>query len=281
MKSILLIVTIILILGTADAQSYIYKNCSSSSVNCIFTVSDNYIYKGSSTSSVNCVYTCDGSYIYKGSSAISYYCLYTIQDGSIYKGSSAISSNFLYSNNGGGIYKGSDCILTISGNNVYKGGSTSSVNCIATFTGEINQSLLAILVIRYFELDNSNSATTTNNIPEKPEELGKATGTLEVGSLVAIKWYDGKYWFARILSVDGESFYVITGDGQNATISLQDMIAISDKTVYQEGDKVMATWTDMKFYMGVLGKTEKEGAYVKWDDGSEQSFVKYIMMFKL
>lgn len=282
MISVALLVIIILMNKNVNAQSYVYKNCSSASENCIYTINDEYIYKGNSTMSYKCVFTFDGTYVYKGASTISYDCLYTISGGYIYKGSST-SNTCIYNVRDGRVYKGSssssiDCIYTISGNSIYKGHSTTSYDCVACFSGNPNFSMLALLIINYFE--NQNTTTVTYNEVTEKKEFGKATGTLEVGSLVAIKWYDGKYWFARIESFKGEEFYCLTGDNQFASVDKKDMIAITEKTDYKVGDIVLATWKDMRFYSGSIDKIEKDGAIVKWDDGSDPILVKFNMMYQ-
>ena len=52
------------------------------------------------------------------------------------------------------------------------------------------------------------------------------------------------------------------------------------KTDYKVGDIVMAQWYHGSYYSGSIEKLEKDGAIIKWDDGSKPTLVTFDMMYQ-
>jgi hypothetical protein len=179
------------------------------------------------------------------------------------------NENFVDYNTRGSLYK-------LDGNYVYDyklGGTLYKIE------GDFHKKALAyIFAIKIAEGYKTNKPIENNKVEVEKAELGKATGTFDVGSLVAIRWCDEKYWLARIESFKGDEFYCLTGDGQFASVNKKNMVALTGKTEYIVGDKVMAAYTNMKFYSGSIDKIEKDGAIVKWADRSAPIFVKFNMI---
>ncbi|MFH2095999.1 MAG: hypothetical protein ABIJ16_09870, partial [Bacteroidota bacterium] len=115
-----------------------------------------------------------------------------------------------------------------------------------------------------------------------PSKLPQTTGKLEVNSFVAAKVEGGNdYHYSYITKVEGESFEVKTYFYQYTyTVLKQDLLVIPAENNFAVGDSVFAVWTNGRFYDGILGKIENNGAWVKWSDGSKESFVEFIMMIK-
>lgn len=117
-------------------------------------------------------------------------------------------------------------------------------------------------------------------VEKKSKDIGKITGKLEEGSLVAAKWSDGKWYLGSIAKINKTTYDINFADGDKASVTKNDIIPVS-KTKFKNGDKVMAVWSDgTLFYDGVIVKTEKDGAVVKWDDGGSESLVEYGKIIK-
>ncbi|MCU0517167.1 MAG: hypothetical protein MUC60_09940 [Oscillatoria sp. Prado101] len=107
---------------------------------------------------------------------------------------------------------------------------------------------------------------------------------LKPGNTVAAKWSEGGYYFARIVSVKGDSYDIIHGDGNTATLSARDIIPISPAAgTIKVGDSILGVWEGDRMYTGtVTEKIEGGNAYiVQWDKGTTPSVVPASQIAKL
>lgn len=145
-------------------------------------------------------------------------------------------------------------------------------------------SLIALKIINKkgvsVKTSNKEKKDKESKVEKKSKDTGKITGKLEEGSTVAAKWSDGKWYLGYIAKINKTSYDVNYADGDKSSVSKSDIIPVS-KTTFKKGDKVMAVWSDgAQFYDGVVVKTEKDGAVIKWDDGSSESLVEYGKIIK-
>lgn len=107
---------------------------------------------------------------------------------------------------------------------------------------------------------------------------------LNPGDTVAAKWSEGGYYFARIVSVKGDSYDIIHGDGNTATLSARDIIPISPAAgTIKAGDFILGVWEGDRMYTGTVTETIEGGnAYiVQWDKGTTPSVVPASQIAKL
>lgn len=162
----------------------------------------------------------------------------------------------------------------------YQSGAT-----LYQMNGDVPRIVLSyILGVKGIEMNYGSQSGSSGNSDTKSEQFGLAKGTVETGSLVAVKGSGGLYFYACVVSVNGDNVEVKDYIWKNTTVvTMKDLIAVSSEgTSFAEGDKIFAVWPgDGKFYDGTLGKIEEEeGAYVIWDDGSISCLVNYDRMIK-
>jgi hypothetical protein len=120
MKNLLILATMLLTFGFANAQSKIYRGNSTYYGDQIGTYSDGKVYKGNST--------------YYGDQ------IATVSDGKIYKGNSTYYGDQMGTLSNGKVYKGNstyygDQIATLKDGKIYRGNSTYYGDQIGTYTG--------------------------------------------------------------------------------------------------------------------------------------------------
>lgn len=103
------------------------------------------------------------------------------------------------------------------------------------------------------------------------EKLAKGT---EVGAKEKTRWY-----LATVVEHSGDEVKVRYYDQTEATLPRAEVkLALAPKEV-KEGAEVMAVWKTGIFYAGTVKEVTKNGALIRWHDGSpvsEASFGKII-----
>lgn len=103
----------------------------------------------------------------------------------------------------------------------------------------------------------------------------------KVGTHVAAKWSDGDYWGATITGNANGKYQIKYDDGTQGEVTVAELKQITPKADIKTGDHVLAVWsTNGKMYKGTVQEIQADGAIVKWDDGSEPSFVSFTNITK-
>jgi hypothetical protein len=90
---------------------------------------------------------------------------------------------------------------------------------------------------------------------------------LDIGSPVAAKWSDGKWYFGHVSDVDGARYAVDYADGDQGTVGAGDILPISPPEQIVPGAHVLALWKETSMYPGVVLTVTNGKARVRWDDG--------------
>lgn len=128
------------------------------------------------------------------------------------------------------------------------------------------------------------SAPTTEPVTTKTQEaktqVTAVAETFNAGDTVAAEWQSDNWYYATIKTVTGDNYAVDYADGTSGTVT-KDKLKVLDKNLkLAVGDKVMAVWSGARFYSGVVQDLKEGGATVKWDDGSDPSFVELGKIYK-
>jgi hypothetical protein len=86
------------------------------------------------------------------------------------------------------------------------------------------------------------------------------------GDTVAAKWSDGFYYVATVNQVHDGKFDVLYADGDKATVSATDLIALSSAPL-EVGAHVLAAWKTARMFPGVITAKTEQAYTIKWDDG--------------
>ena len=170
-------------------------------------------------------------------------------------------------------------MFTYDKDHLYEGKYNSSGKAVMSFNAAVHPALLTLMAIDHLGIDSTVPKKST----VKSAPFGKASGTLEVGSLVGAKVDHKAHSFAVILSIAGDAYTVKDYLWKNEyTVTKGDLLPVSPEgTAFKSGDKVLAVWPDDgRFYDGVLSKTDAKGAYVQWEDGSKESYVTFEKMIR-
>lgn len=98
----------------------------------------------------------------------------------------------------------------------------------------------------------------------------------KVGTHVAAKWSDGAYWGATVTGNANGKYQIKYDDGSQGEVTVAELKQITPKSDIKAGDHVLAVWsTNGKMYPGTVQEIQSNGAMVKWDDGSQASFVDF------
>lgn len=104
--------------------------------------------------------------------------------------------------------------------------------------------------------------------------LVTAAQAAQVGDKCAVKWGDGGWYLATIVSAVDNNYTVAYADGDKKSgIKNKEIKHLPKAPKYKVGDKVQAVWSSAKFYSGTVTKVGKGKFEVKWDDGSSPSWV--------
>ena len=102
---------------------------------------------------------------------------------------------------------------------------------------------------------------------------------LEKGIQVCAQWKPNQWYLGTISSIDGNKVKINYADGDQSTITRSDIKLIDKNYKYNVSDKVFAVWpADSKFYNALIVKLQKNGAIVKWEDGSSNKFISFSKM---
>jgi hypothetical protein len=103
--------------------------------------------------------------------------------------------------------------------------------------------------------------------------LMAATLAWQPGQTVCAKW-SGAYYHATVTAANGDQWDVLYADGDRATLPGSDLHELPGDPALQPGDKVMAIWNNgTRFYSGEVVETCQLSYKVKWDDGSDPTWV--------
>jgi hypothetical protein len=94
-----------------------------------------------------------------------------------------------------------------------------------------------------------------------------------VGDTVAARWDDGKLYLATVKSVGGGTVNVVyADDGTAGAVAETDVRAIPAAT-FAVGDRVLAVWSQGRFYPGKVTKVTGSSYTTAWDDDTAPSTV--------
>ena len=90
-----------------------------------------------------------------------------------------------------------------------------------------------------------------------------------VGSLVAAKWKNGKWYTAKISAVSAKGYGVHYDDGTRAEdVPAEWLKPLARPGELAPGDRVLAVWKKAQMWGGVIDSVSPEGCVVRWDDGT-------------
>jgi hypothetical protein len=132
--------------------------------------------------------------------------------------------------------------------------------------------LLAGLMAGCGSSDQSSSTDATSPAAAGPAATSEAPA-FAAGDTVAAKWADGKLYLATVKSVDGDTVNVVyADDGTAGAVPQTDVRAIPAAT-FAVGDRVLAVWSQGRFYPGEVTKVTGSTYTIAWDDGTTPSTV--------
>jgi hypothetical protein len=103
--------------------------------------------------------------------------------------------------------------------------------------------------------------------PPGPDPTMHARGAIDIGSPVAAKWSDGKWYFGHVSDIDGSRYAVDYADGDKGTVGAGEILPISRPEQIVPGAHVLAVWKGATMYPGVVLSVTNGHARVRWDDG--------------
>jgi hypothetical protein len=93
------------------------------------------------------------------------------------------------------------------------------------------------------------------------------------GQTACARW-SGTWYLATVTAANGDQWDVLYADGDRATLAAADLHELPGDPGLQAGDKVLAIWNNgARFYAGEVMETCQLSYKVKWDDGSDPSWV--------
>ncbi len=107
--------------------------------------------------------------------------------------------------------------------------------------------------------------TVATSTPVQP--TAKSYPGLQIGTRVAAKWKDGKYWLGEIAGGQGNQYVIHYADGDQLTIGDDQVIPIAAPGTLFVGQHVMAVWKGATMFPGTITAMDGTTATVKWDDG--------------
>ncbi len=114
--------------------------------------------------------------------------------------------------------------------------------------------------------------------------FGLLLGLLAVGTLaadegewsewVAAQWKDGSWYLGKVAGQTSDGKYKINyADGDKWVVREDQIIKIPARMNLKVGDKVMAAWSNKRFYPGSVRSVTAAGAVIAWDDGDQPLLV--------
>lgn len=98
--------------------------------------------------------------------------------------------------------------------------------------------------------------------PSQPQEI-------VVGSAVAAKWKNGKWYTAKISAVTASGYGVHYDDGtKEAAVPAGWLKPLAQPGELAPGDRVLAAWKKAQMWGGVVDSVSPDGCVVRWDDGT-------------
>lgn len=120
---------------------------------------------------------------------------------------------------------------------------------------------------------SDQSGSTSAATPAAASPAATTTAAFAAGDTVAAKWADGKLYLATVKSVDHDTVNVVwADDGAAGAVPETDVHAIPAAT-FAVGDRVLAVWSQGRFYAGKVTKVTGSSYTIAWDDGTTPSTV--------
>jgi hypothetical protein len=118
---------------------------------------------------------------------------------------------------------------------------------------------------------SSSDATTGDTTAAS---TAPAAAAIAVGDSVAATWTDGDLYLATVTALDGDTITVkYADDGTSASLPAAEVRPIP-QTTFAVGDRVLAVWSQGRFYAGKVTEANGTSYVVAWDDGSTPSAVR-------
>ncbi len=103
--------------------------------------------------------------------------------------------------------------------------------------------------------------------PPMPEPTMHARGAIDIGSPVAAKWSDGKWYFGTVTEIENGRYAIDYADGDKGTVGPGEILPISAPEQIVPGAHVLALWKGASMYPGVVLSVTNGHARIRWDDG--------------
>jgi hypothetical protein len=104
----------------------------------------------------------------------------------------------------------------------------------------------------------------------------------QAGDKCAVQWGSGSWYLATIVSAVEDNYTVAYADGDKKSgVRNSEIKHLPKNPSFKTGTKVMAVWsTGALFYSGTVVEVGEKKFKVKWDDGSEPSWVEVGKILK-
>jgi phage antirepressor YoqD-like protein len=151
--------------------------------------------------------------------------------------------------------------------------------------------VLSVMLMGFYGCQGASTTKTETVTPVTPKaqetktevtktEVTTTADAVKVGDNVAAEWMTDSWYLATVKKVTGDKYDVDYADNTSGSVTLAQIKTLDKNLKLAVGDKVMAVWSNAKFYTGAVQDLKEGGATIKWDDGSSPSFVELGKIYK-
>ena len=151
--------------------------------------------------------------------------------------------------------------------------------------------VLSVMLMGFYGCQGASTAKTEPVTPVAPKtqetktevkktEVTTVADAIKVGDNVAAEWMSDSWYLATVKKVSDGNYDVDYADNTSGTVTKAQIKTLDKNLKLAVGDKVMAVWSNARFYAGVVQDLKEGGATIKWDDGSSPSFVELGKIYK-
>lgn len=95
-----------------------------------------------------------------------------------------------------------------------------------------------------------------------------AADKLTVGMDVAALYSNGSWYTGKITKISGNDYTITYTDGDVSVVTKEKIRVFSKNIKLAEGERVLAVYGSGQMYVGFVKSVDKDGALIKWEDGS-------------
>ena len=95
----------------------------------------------------------------------------------------------------------------------------------------------------------------------------RSSSAVKVGDPVFAQWSDGHFYPAQVTSVSGKNCRIYYPDGYDYSVGPGQYML--NRHTYRTGEKVIAMWTNKKWYSGTIGEIQGNRLFILYSDGDK------------